>query len=291
MVPVLLALASGVAWGVSDFLGGLNSRRVALTAVLLITQAVGLAMMLPLAVLHGGPLLDAPMVGFAIGGSVSGLIGIAALYRGMSVGAVSIVAPISATGAAVPVLFGLLRGERATPIQSLGIALALVGIVLASRAAGEPHSTNPPTLRFAPRGAPVLARGVGLAIVAALGFGGFFVLLHEASVRDVLWATVVQRLTGLCILVVATLALRPSLSVGWSRMPSLLLVGVLDTGANVLYAYASTLGLVSLAAVLASLFPVVTVILAWIVLKERLSVSQGIGVVCALTGVAMIASQ
>jgi drug/metabolite transporter (DMT)-like permease len=270
-----------VAWGVSDFLGGLNSRRVALTAVLLITQAVGLGLMVPLALLHAAPDLDLPTVGFAAAGSVSGLIGIAALYRGMSVGAVSIVAPISATGAALPVVFGLLRGERATPLQSVGIVLALIGIVLASRAAPEPHSSS----------RPVLARGVGLAIVAALGFGGFFVLLHEASVRDVLWATVVQRLTGLCILVVATLVVRPSLSVGWSRMPGLLVVGALDTGANVLYAYASTLGLVSLAAVLASLFPVTTVILAWIVLKERLSASQGTGVVCALTGVALIASQ
>jgi drug/metabolite transporter (DMT)-like permease len=281
MVSVLLALGSGVAWGVSDFLGGLISRRLALAGVLLITQAVGLLLVLPLAMLHAAPLLDAPAVGFAAAGSASGLVGIAALYRGMGVGTVSIVAPISATGAVVPVLFGVLRGERATPIQSLGIGLALVGIVMASRAAGEPNSAS----------RPMLARGVGLALLAALGFGGFFVLLHEASVRDVLWAAVVQRLTGLCILVLVTLALRPSLRVGWTRMPSLLLVGVLDTGANVLYAYASTLGLVSLAAVLASLFPVVTVILARVVLRERLSAIQASGVACALTGVAMIASQ
>src|SRR6266581_2171040 len=162
MVSVLLALASSVAWGVSDFLGGLTSRRIALIAVLLITQFVGLALMLPLAMLHAAPLLDAPSVAFAVGGSACGLIGIAALYRGMGKGLVSIVAPISATGAAVPVLFGLLRGERTTPLQSVGIALALTGIVLASRAAGEPNSAS----------RPLLARGVGLALVAALGFGG-----------------------------------------------------------------------------------------------------------------------
>jgi len=281
MVSVLLALASSVAWGVSDFLGGLTSRRIALIAVLLITQFVGLALMLPLAMLHAAPLLDAPSVAFAVGGSACGLIGIAALYRGMGKGLVSIVAPISATGAAVPVLLGLLRGERTTPLQSVGIALALTGIVLASRAAGEPNSAS----------RPLLARGVGLALVAALGFGGFFVLLHEASVRDVLWATVVQRLTGVCIMVIATLLMRPSLTVGWARLPSLVLIGALDTGANVLYAYASTLGLVSLAAVLASLFPVVTVILARVVLRERLSATQGTGVVCALTGVALISVQ
>jgi len=282
MVSVVLALTSGVAWGVSDFLGGLNSRRIALTVVLLITQIVGLALMLPLAVLHGPPLLDGLSVGLAIGGSISGLVGIAALYRGMGVGLVSIVAPISATGAALPVLVGLLRGERTTPLQSLGIGLALIGIVLASRATAESTTTA---------SRPMLARGVGLALLAALGFGGFFVLLHEASVRDVLWAAVVQRLTGVCVMIIAALVLQPSLAVGWPRMPSLVLVGVLDTGANVLYAYASTLGLVSLAAVLASLFPVTTVILAWVVLHERLSVSQGVGVVCALAGVALISIQ
>src|SRR3977135_2913740 len=124
MVAVLLALASGMAWGVLCFLGGRNSRRVALTAVLLITQAVGLALMVPLALLHAAPDLDLPTVGFAVAGSVSGLIGIAALYRGMGVGAVSIVAPISATGAALPVIFGLLRGEHATVLQMAGMALA-----------------------------------------------------------------------------------------------------------------------------------------------------------------------
>jgi drug/metabolite transporter (DMT)-like permease len=283
VVAVVLALAAGVAWGVSDFLGGFNSRRLALVAVLLISQTVGLALLLPLAMLHSPPPLDVATIGFAITGSASGLLGIAALYRGMAVGMVSIVAPISATGAALPVLFGLLRGERATPLQSVGIALALIGIVLASRAPGEAKSAS--------SSRPVLARGVGLAIVAALGFGGFFVLIHEASVHDVLWATVFQRLTGLSIMLIATLVVRPSLRVGWSRVPSLLLVGALDTGANVLYAYASIFGLVSLAAVLASLFPVVTVILAWVVLHERLSASQGLGVVSALTGVALISIQ
>jgi drug/metabolite transporter (DMT)-like permease len=281
MAAVVLALAASVSWGVADFLGGFNSRKVAVATVLLISQSVGLAMMLPLAALRGAPLLDGPAAMFAVAGSASGLVGVACLYRGMAVGAVSIVAPISATGAAVPVVFGLLRGERATPTQSIGIILALVGIVLASRVAS--HSDQAGRAGF--------ARGVGLALAAALGFGGFFVFLHEASVKDVLWASALQRLTGVGILVIASLLLRPSLAVGWAQVPGLLSVGVLDTGANVLYALASTLGLVSLAAVLASLFPVVTVVLARVVLHERVSVSQGTGVLCALAGVALIAAQ
>jgi drug/metabolite transporter (DMT)-like permease len=282
MIAVLLALAASVSWGVSDFLGGLNSRRLSQAAVLLITQTVGVILLVPIAVWGGPPHLDPSSATFAVAGSASGLVGIAALYRGMAVGAISIVAPISATGAAVPILFGLLQGERATILQSIGIALAAVGIVLASRASGEPP-TNGRRVR--------LASGVGLAILAALGFGGFFVLLHQAAVHDVLWAGAVQRLTGVCIMLVVVVLRRPALAVGWHSLPGLVLIGVLDTTANVLYAYASVLGLVSLAGVLASLFPVVTVILAWVVVRERLSPGQGSGVVCALAGVACIAAQ
>jgi drug/metabolite transporter (DMT)-like permease len=269
-----------VSWGVSDFLGGLNSRHVALATVLLVTQLVGLMLLLPVAVLHGGPGLEPAHVGFAVSGSVSGLIGIAALYRGMAVGSVSIVAPISATGAGIPVLFGLLRGEQATAIQMVGIGLALVGIVLASQAR---HA--------GPSKPQIVGPGVGLAVLAAFGFGGFFVLLHEASARDVLWAGVIQRLTGTIIMVLVTLWLRLDLVGARRRVGSLVVAGVLDTGANVLYALSSVTGLVSLAAVLASLYPVMTVVLARFVLHERLAPSQAVGVTCALAGVACIALQ
>src|SRR5437867_8945139 len=280
MLSVVLALAAGISWGFADFLGGLNSRHLSLGTVLLVSQTVGLLLLLPLAIAHGWPLLDGPTVAYAVAGSVSGLIGIAALYRGMAVGSMSIVAPISATGAALPILFGLVRGERATPLESVGIVLAAVGIVLASRAVDDPDAK----VRVR------VANGVGFALLAALGFGGFFVLLHEASMVDVLWAGAVQRLTGVCIMLVSAVLLRPTLSVGWSRLPGLIAVGALDAGANVLYSFASVVGLVSVAAVLASLFPVVSVILARVVLRERLSPVQATGVACALAGVAFIAS-
>jgi drug/metabolite transporter (DMT)-like permease len=281
LASIFLALAAAVSWGVSDFLGGLFTRRVALAPVLLISQAVGFGMLLVLATaVRGSPMLDVSSIGFAIGASGAGMVGIAALYRGMAVGVVSIVAPISATGAALPVMFGLLRGERAAPLQMMGIAVALVGIVLASRTAADKADSA----------GPIVARGVGLAILAAVGFGAFFILLHEASAVDVLWAGVVQRLTGLGIATLVALALRSSVTIPRRRLPGLVAVGVLDTGANVLYAFASTSGLVSVAAVLASLFPVVTVILARVVLRERLNRTQAAGVVLALTGVALIAS-
>jgi len=248
---------------------------------MLVSQTVGLGLLLPLALVHGWPVFDGTSYAFAAAGSAAGLIGIAAMYRGMAVGAVSIVAPISATGAALPVIFGLVRGEHATILQMLGMGLALVGIVLASRAAdGEGKSSS-----------RRLASGVGFAALAALGFGGFFVLIHQASTYDVLWAGAIQRLTGVCIMIVVVLALRPNLNVGWVRVPGLVVIGALDTAANVLYGAASTMGLVSVSAVLASLYPVMTVVLARFVLRERLSPSQGTGVVCALAGVAFIALQ
>src|SRR5215207_5259073 len=144
MLSILLALAAGVSWGISDFMGGLLSRRLALASVLLTSQAVGFGMLLLLAALRGPPPLDPTAVGFAMAASAAGLVGIAALYRGMAVGVVSIVAPISATGAALPVVYGVLRGERATPLQAVGIGLALIGIVLASRSADQqPEGRDP----------------------------------------------------------------------------------------------------------------------------------------------------
>ena len=278
MASVLLALAASVTWGVSDFLGGLTSRQLAVGTVLLFSQIVGFLVLLPIATLFAPVQFDQLTVLFAVGGSLSGLVGVAAMYRGMAIGTISIVAPISATGAAVPVLFGLLRGERASLAQSLGIALALVGIVLASLTPND-GATSSPT--------PV--RGVGFGLLAALGFGGFFVLLHEASAKDVLWPSVIQRLTGSSVAVAFAVMARPPIAVGWARVPRLVLIGVLDAGANVLYALSSTLGMVSLAAVLASLFPVMTVLLARVVLQERLVRVQALGVASALAGVAFIA--
>jgi drug/metabolite transporter (DMT)-like permease len=278
---VALALASSLAWGISDFLGGLNSRRLALPAVLLVSQSVGALLLLPLAAGHAALSLNGPWLAYAAAASISGLVGITGLYRGMTVGTISIVAPISATGAAIPVVFGLMRGERASPLQSVGVLLALVGVVLASRVPDDPKAVV----------RPKMAPGVGYALLAALGFGGFFVLLHEASANDVLWAGAIQRLTGVCVTLAVVLVRRTSLRVGRDRLTSLVTMGVLDTSANVLYGFASISGLVSLASMLASLFPVVTVVLARVVLRERTSSVQGTGVILALAGVACIAVQ
>jgi drug/metabolite transporter (DMT)-like permease len=281
MLSILLALAASVSWGVSDFLGGLTSRRLSVLSVLLLSQSVGLVMVVPAVLASGQAPVDGPARLSAIGGSVAGLIGIAALYRAIAVGVASIAAPISATGAAIPVAVGVLRGEPTSVWQEIGIALAIAGVVLAAGAADGSAATS--------RAQRLTSAGTGSALIAAAGFGSFFVLLHDASTYSVVWATFVQRVTSVGILLVATLVLRPSLAVGWRRTPRLLAIGALDQGANLLYGFASTVGLVSLAAVLASLFPIITVVLARAILHERISRTQQTGVACALAGVALIA--
>jgi len=281
MVSILLAVAASVSWGFSDFLGGLTSRRLSLLSVLLISQSVGLVMVLPAVLMSDQAPVDGPARLSAIGGSLAGLVGIAALYRAIAIGVVSIAAPISATGAVIPVAVGALRGETTSGWQEIGMVLAILGVVLAAWTAGDPMHTSATSHQG--------RAGTGFALLAAAGFGGFFVLLHDASTYSVVWAAFVQRLTSVSVLLVASLVVRPSLAVGWRRTPQLLAIGVLDQGANLLYGFASTVGLVSLAAVLASLFPVVTVVLARAILHERLSRTQQTGVACALAGVALIA--
>ena len=311
LLSVVLALAASLSWGVSDFLGGLTSRRLSLVSVLLVSQSVGLAMVVPAVLLSNQAPVDGPARLSAIGGSLAGLIGIAALYRAIAIGVVSIAAPISATGAVIPVAVGMLRGETASGWQAIGAVLAILGVVLAAWTAGDPmpssRTTDDPMPSSGSTGEPMYSSGAtghpmhssgstgqaragsGFALLAAAGFGCFFVLLHDASTYSVVWATFVQRLTSVGVLAVVSLIVRPSLAVGWRRTPRLLAIGALDQGANLFYGFASTIGLVSLAAVLASLFPVVTVVLARAVLHERLSRAQQTGVACALAGVALIA--
>jgi drug/metabolite transporter (DMT)-like permease len=280
VVSTVLALGAALAWGLSDFLGGVTSRRLPLLWVLLITQFVGFVVVTPFALAHGAPPLEPGAVLAAVLGSLSGLVGIAALYRAIALGVGSVAAPISATGAALPVMFGFVRGEPTTTLQEIGIVCALVGVIGASRTGDEQaHLGHNARL------------GIGCAFLAALGFGGFFIFLHEASTQDVLWAVAIQRVTGCVIVALLVLVRRPPLAMRPRDVPTLVLVGSLDQLANVLYGFASTLGLLSLSAVLASLYPMVTVILARVVLDERISRLQTSGVALALTGVALVAGQ
>ena len=271
---IALALAASLCWGVADYLGGATSRRHPLLAVVLVSQAVGLIGIAAVAAVHSGP----PPAGVLAPGLLAGLAGVAAVvafYRSMSVGAISVAAPILATSAVVPVVAGLVTGERPSSWQLAGIACALAGVVLVSR---EP----------AAGGGTVRGAGVTLALAAALALGVQLVALDHAARSDPLWAVAAARATSVTVFAAAALVLRPRLAV--AVLPVLVAIGAFDTTANASFALATTRGYLSVVAVLASLFPLVTVALAHIHLHERLSPGQRAGVVLALAGTVAIAA-
>jgi drug/metabolite transporter (DMT)-like permease len=274
-VGPLLALTASLSWGLGDFLAGLRTRRLPVVTVLVVSQAAGLTTIALVVAVRGAGPPDARHLLYGSLAGVCGAVGLAALYRGLAVGPMSIVAPISATAAAVPVVFDLVTGDRPSDAQAVGIALAVAGVVLASRAG-------------AAEGRRASAEGVGLALVAAVSFGLLLVLLGEASEGDPYWGTLAMRGTSFSLLVLAAVVLRPSFALAERDLPVLLLIGVLDTAGNALFAVATTESLLSVAAVLGQLYPVVTVLLARFVLGERMSRGQGAGVVGAFAGVALI---
>ena len=251
MIAVALGLGSSLAWGVADFLGGLASRRLSVLSVLAVSQVVGLALLVTVVALRGeGP----PATHHLVVAGASAFVGVGALaafYRGLAVGTMAVVAPISATAAVVPVAAGVAAGERPSSLQLAGIVLALAGVVLASREEAEEGA----------RGG--WAKGAGLALLS-------------------------NRVTGVAMLAGFALVLRPSLSFERGDARMLVGVGVFDVAANTSFAVASTQGLVSVVGVCSSLYPVVTVLLARSFLGERVRALQLAGVAVALAGVVAI---
>ena len=274
MRSIALALGASLTWGVSDFFGPLKGRKLGVLPALVYVQLGGLVAIAVIVAIRGkGP--AGPAVLFAIPAAVSGTLGFYAYYRGMAVGAMSIVAPIAGISAAVPVVFGILTGDRPSVWQWLGIAAALGGVFLASR---EPS-----------RGGKVAA-GVGLALLAAIGFGGYFPPMHEAGNADFWWASLIFRMTSTSVILAAVARRRPSLAVPSTQVAVLALIGIGDMFGNFFFAAASTSGLVSITSVLASLYPIVTVLLARLVLKERVARSQEAGIALTLVGVVLISA-
>ncbi|MGH2963857.1 MAG: EamA family transporter [Solirubrobacterales bacterium] len=277
MLGIALGLGSSVAWGVSDFLGGLQSRRISALTVLLVSQPVGLVLALAVAFAFGGDSLSARDAAIAAAAGAAAVLALWAFYRAMALGSVTVVATIGALGVLVPVAAGLVQGDRPAPVQAVGAAAGLVGVVLVAR---EPD----PEWRAAGRTA------VGLAALAALGFGLFFLGIDAASVARPTWTIVAARVGGVATLLVAAAFARPSMRIEQSMLPALLAIGFFDVLANSLFAVATNHALLSLVAVAGSLYSAVTVLLARFVLGERLARVQLCGVVAALTGVALIAA-
>jgi drug/metabolite transporter (DMT)-like permease len=277
-----LALLSSLLWGSADFVGGLLSRRLPAVLVVWASQLAGLISVAIVATASGA--LDDPggYLPWAVASGLAGVVGLVAFYAALAAGTMGVVSPIAALGVVVPVVVGLARGERPSALQLVGIAVAVAGVVLAS---GPEISGR------------AGARPLALAVVAAVGFGLALLFIAEGSSHSTLMTLVSMRATSVTVLGVTlvVLALRARRAgVTYSPRPTmrdgglLALVGIGDAGANLAFGVASTRGLVSLAAVLGSLYPVVTVLLALVLLHERLGRAQTVGVVGALAGVLLI---
>lgn len=275
---VLLGLAVALTYGAGDFFGGLASRRAGTVAVVLASQFVGLLLLtfLSLAV-AGGDASSGDLAQGALAGSVS-LCGILLLYRGLAVGRMSLVAPVTAVSAAIiPLAWGLATGERPSILAYIGVAVSLAAVVLvASEGNGTPVRAQ--------SGEVVLALGAGAA------FGGVFVLLGSLEADAGLYPLVAARVASLTLLGGVVLATRKRISVNAESRRPVVLAGLLDGGANAIYVYAAREGLLSLVGVLSSLYPAATVLLARVVLGERMRRHQAAGIGLALAGVLLIAT-
>jgi drug/metabolite transporter (DMT)-like permease len=274
LTPLLLALAASLVWGVADFVGPVWARTLGTLRVLLWGQVGGvLAIGLAVAIRGDGPRGAAVLL--AIAASVSGTAGLYAYYRGVAIGAMSVVAPIAGASAVIPVAWGVARGDRPTAVQIAGVVCALVGVVFASR-------EHPATATRR------IAAGAGLALLAAVGFGFYFPPMHAAGEVDFWWTALVFRVTTLLVVGSAVAVQRPALRLRRRDLLVCAAVGIGDTLGNTLYAAASRSGLESLTAVLASLYPIVTVALAAVFLKELLAGAQRLGIALTLAGVVLI---
>jgi uncharacterized membrane protein len=273
VMAVTLALGASVAWGASDFLGGLASRRLPVVVVLLGAQVVGLALAASVWLLSGPNLPVLELIALGAGAGIAELVGFAFLYRGLAIGEMTAVAPLAALAAVLPVAVAIGAGERIAGVQAAGMLLAIAGSALTS---AEPGGRG-------------VARGAVLGLGAALCFGAFFVLLGEAGEAGGPAAVLAGRAASVAALVLVIVSL-PAKGARPDRRDGVVIaaLGALDVAANLAYAGAALHGPGATTAVLASLYPITTVLLARAVLHERLGGIRLAGVAAVLGGVGLI---
>jgi drug/metabolite transporter (DMT)-like permease len=267
------ALAASLTWGAGDFSGGLATRRAQVLSVVVGAYAVGLIMLIALALVWSEPF---PTTLDLMWGSVAGLagaVGLVAFYQALAVGRMGIIAPIAAMlSAALPVLFGAFFEGLPRPLQLIGFVLALIAVGLISGLGVV-------------KGRP---KGLGLALLAGLGFGSFFILISRVSNGAVFWPLAAARLSSLLFLLAVVLIRRQKVLPEKSVWPVVFLAGALDVAGNVFFVLATHAGRLDVAAILSSLYPAVTVLLATIILKERVTRLQAIGICVALVAIPLI---
>ncbi|MFI1357852.1 DMT family transporter [Streptomyces sp. NPDC020898] len=284
-MTAFFALATSLLWGLADFGGGLLTRRMSALTVVVVSQSIAAVVLGAIVILTGGWSEAGPRLWFALAAGLVGPVALLSFYKALALGPMGVVSPLGSLGVAVPISVGLFLGERPGLIQFAGIAVAVFGVVLA----GGPQL----------RGAPVQRQAILLTLLAAFGFGTVFALIAEASttLTGLFLALFVQRVTNVAVggaaLYVSVRRGGAALPPGgfpWRMLPALGFVGLADVAANGTYSIAAQHGPVTVAAVLASLYPVVTALAARGFLSERLRAIQASGAALALVGTLMLAT-
>lgn len=278
MLSIVFGLTSALAWGAADFSGGLASRKTGAYRAVLFGETVGFSVFLPVALLVGEPALDGRSLILAALAGALGTLGLLLLYHALATGSMSIAAPVSALMSAVlPVIVGSASEGFPGPVTFLGFGFALTAVWLVSQS------------RDGVKDVLSHLSALRLPLIAGLGFGSFFVLMHASAGKGIWWPIVVARSAGLLVISMFMLLRRDSWSVPRSVWPVIIINGVLDVAANTFFILAGRSGRLDIAAVLGSLYPGGTVLLAWLVLKERLARIQWLGILSALIAIVLLA--
>lgn len=276
MLSIIFGFLSALSWGAGDFSGGLASRKLGAYRAVLYADFLGLVLIGVVLAIYREAIPSTPVFMYAAIGGALGSVGLLLLYYSLANGQMSIAAPVSALSAALlPVIVGAITEGLPKWIQVLGFGLAMLAIWLISSGNDGFHVEHLADLR--------------LPILAGIGFGSYFIFIHYATQQTtaVLWTMIASRLAGTVLLLVVVLVRREPLMVPRSAWTVVLFNAVLDVGGNFFYILASRLGRLDVAAVLSSLYPGSTVLLAWILLKERISFQQWIGIAAALVAIVL----
>jgi drug/metabolite transporter (DMT)-like permease len=276
-----LALSASVLWGLSDFVGGATSRRLPVVVVIAGSQAVALSVLAPVVLAGSGPVPDLETMAIAAGAGAAGAGALGSLYLALALGRMSVVAPLSSTAVAIPVLYALAGGERPAPVELAGMALAAAGVILVSRSL-ESDEAAPKRERAS----------IALALLAAVGVGVFFIGMDHAASASAGWTLLASRIAEATVAAAALTVRRPAVTglLDGRTVAAIVAVGLVDMVGTGAFVLASRESLLSVVSVLAALYPVTTALLARGLLGERVPAWQGAGVIAALAGTALIAA-
>ena len=274
LASIALGLVSAASWGAGDFSGGLASRRTNAFGVVIVSQAVGLLLMLALALALGEPVPTADSLAWAGASGLAGGIGVTALYKALAMGQMGVAAPITAVlAAALPVLFASITQGVPSVAHMIGFGLALAGIWSLSRSESSVERSQ----------------GLGLALLAGLGIGGFLILISQVGSAGPFWPLASARVASL-LLILTMVAFSRAFEPMRGTWRLVILAGVFDIGGNLFFVLAAQAGRLDIAAVVSSLYPASTVLLAWLLLKERMTRLRVVGIVFVLVAIVLIAA-